>query len=206
MIVVAPATAAADDRYGLSALDRTGVDCRADPGGEAAAQQTHRGVLFALERGFDEGALPGRDQRLLRERTDPQCGFEFCAVLEGHLLLGIVGVEAVPRFTAAARPAFAAHRAPVEDHVIAHGHLRDTLAHGADHACGLVPQEIGEGVPHAAHLVVQVRLTHPAREHVHECLARPRIGDQDGFNGGGLVLGPHHHAFDLVHTVASVVS
>src|SRR5690606_41344582 len=42
-----------------------------------------------------------------------------CAVLEGHLLLGVVGVEAVPGTPAQARPALPAHRPPVQDHEVA---------------------------------------------------------------------------------------
>ena len=67
----------------------------------------------------DLGGLARGDERLLRERADAERGGERRAVGERHLLRRVEGGEAVPRAAAPARPARAAHRAPVEDHEVA---------------------------------------------------------------------------------------
>ena len=69
--------------------------------------------------GVDLRGLTRGDERLLRERADAERGGERRAVGERHLLRGVEGGEAVPRATPPARPALAAHRAPVEDHEVA---------------------------------------------------------------------------------------
>ena len=69
---------------------------------------------------IDLGALSGVYERLLRERSDAQRRREFGAVLEGHLLRRVVGVEAVLRTATLACPALPAHCAPVEDDEVAH--------------------------------------------------------------------------------------
>ena len=96
--------------------DVAGVDGGAEAGHHAAAEQADgRGP----GRRVDLGALAGGDQGLLGEGADAQRRGQLRAVLEGHLLGGVVGGEAVPRLTAVAGPAVAAHRAPVEDHEVA---------------------------------------------------------------------------------------
>ena len=113
--------AAADHRDGLAAADVAGVDRRAEAGHHAAAEQADgRGA----RRRVDLGALAGGDQRLLGEGADAQRRGQLGAVLERHLLGGVVGGEAVPRLAAVAGPAVAADRAPVEDHEVARARRR----------------------------------------------------------------------------------
>ena len=54
--------------------------------------------------------------------------------VEGHLLRGVEGGEAVPGPAPAARPALAAHRPPVEDHEVAGRDVGDVGPDGLDHA------------------------------------------------------------------------
>ncbi len=178
--------AAADDGDGVAALDVSGVDGRADACHHAAAEQADRGRVSL---GVDLGALAGGDEGLLGERADAQRRGELGAVLERHLLGGVVGVEAVLRLAAAARPAFAADGAPVQHHTVAGGHLGDVGADGADDAGGLVAEQEREVVVDGALLVVQVGVADTAGEDVHEGLAGSGIRDQDGFQGDGRVLG-----------------
>ena len=116
------------------------------------------------------GALTRRHQRLLREGSDAQGRGELGAVLEGHLLGGVVGVEAVPRLTAVTSPAVTAHRSPVEDHEVPWRHVGDTLADRLHDARGLVAQQERELVVDATLAVVQVRVAHPARLDRHCCV------------------------------------
>src|SRR5438128_1833199 len=75
----------------------------------------------------DLRALAGVHQRLLGERPDAERRRQLGAVLEGHLLARVEGVEAVPRPAAPAGPALAAHRAPVQDDEVARRHGRHAL-------------------------------------------------------------------------------
>ena len=199
MIVVAPASfapgnrgdahaAAADHGHGFAALDRAGVDRGADAGHHAAAQEPDGGRIGVL---VDLGALPGGNERLLRERTDPQRRRQLRAVLQGHLLGGVVRVEAVLRLALGAGPALAADRAPVQDHPVPGSHLGDIRADGGDHAGSLMAQQDGEIVGDSAQLVMQVRVADPAGENVHQRLARARIRHQNGLHRdrGVLFLG-----------------
>ena len=108
--------AAADDRHGVVAADRAGVDRRAEAGHHTAAEQPGHG---RVGRRIDLGALPFVHQRLVGERADAQRRGQLGAVGQRHLLGGVEGVEAVPRPAAPAGPALPAHRAPVEDHEVA---------------------------------------------------------------------------------------
>ena len=127
MIVCAPAslrgrdrgvahTAAAEHRDRVVAAHVAGVRGRAEAGHHAAAEQARR---LGLGPGVDLRGLTGGHERLLGERADAERRRERRAVGERHLLLRVVRGEAVPRPAAPARPAFAAHRAPVEDHEVA---------------------------------------------------------------------------------------
>ncbi|BDZ59469.1 hypothetical protein GCM10025872_31260 [Barrientosiimonas endolithica] len=180
--------AAADDRDRVAPVDLAGVDRRAEPGHHAAPEQPDGGRLGV---GVDLGALPRRDQRLLREGADAQRGAELGAVGEGHLLVGVVRVEAVPRLALGARAALTAHRAPVENHEVAGRDLGDALADRLDRAGGLVAEQEREVVADAAHAVVQVGVAHPARLDRHHRLARPRVGhhDVDQLDGRPLLAG-----------------
>ena len=119
------------------------------------------------------GALPGGDERLLGEGADAERGRQRHAV-EGHLLRGVVGGEAVPGPTPAARPALAAHRPPVEDDEVARRDVGDAGADRLHHAGRLVAEQERELVVDAALPVVQVGVAHAAGLHLHERLARAR--------------------------------
>ncbi len=87
------------------------------------------------------GALPFVDERLLDERADAQRRGEFGAVGQGHLLGGVVGVEAQVRATALAGPALSAYRAPVQDHEVADLDVDHAGADRLHRARGLVAQQ-----------------------------------------------------------------
>src|SRR5215469_10688220 len=113
----------------------------AAPGHHTAAQQA---CDLRRDRRVDLGALAGGDEGLLGEGADAQRGRQRRAVVEGHLLLGVVRGEAVPRPAPLARAALAAHRAPVEDDEVAGGDAGHPIADGLDHARRLVPQQVRE--------------------------------------------------------------
>ena len=127
----------------------------------------------------DLGALAFVHQRLVGERTDAQRGAQLGAVREGHLLVGVEGVEAVPRAAAFAGPALSAHGAPVENDEVADLHVGDTLADGFDGAGGLMAEQERVLVVDAALAVRQVGVTHPARDDVDHHLARTGIRDHN---------------------------
>ena len=56
-----------------------------------------------------------------------------------------------------------------------------------------------EVVVDAALAVVQVGMAHAAGLHLHQCLARPRVGDVDGLDADWLALGAGDDCFHLVH-------
>src|SRR5665647_750243 len=100
---------------------------------------------------------------LLDERADPQRRRELRAIGQGHLLLGVVGVEAVLRLAPGTRPALTAHSAPVQDDEVARRDIGDTLAHRLDHTSGLMAQQERKLVADATLAVVHVRVADPAR-------------------------------------------
>src|ERR1700760_3887994 len=156
--------------------DLAGVERRAQPGHHAAAEQAgHLGP----GRRVDLGALTRRDQGLLGEGADAQGRRQHGAVFQGHLLLGVVGVEAVPGATAQAGPALAADRAPVEDDEIPGLHVGHAVADRFDHPGRLVAEEVGEVVADAALTVVQVGVADPGGLDVHQGLARAGVRHQD---------------------------
>ena len=112
----------------------------------------------------------------------PSAGRQLGAVLERHLLGGVVGGEAVPRLAAQAGPAVAADRAPVEDHEVARRDVGDALADRLDDAGRLVAEQERELVVDAALAVVQVGVADPAGLHLHHGLARAGVGDVDGLD------------------------
>jgi hypothetical protein len=77
-------------------------------------------------------------QGLVGEGADAEGGGQLGAVLQGHPLLRVVGVEAVLGASAQAGAALAADRAPVEDHEVAGGDPGDALADLLDDAGALV--------------------------------------------------------------------
>lgn len=180
--------AAADDRDGVAAGDVAGVHRGTHAGHDAAAEQSDDRRIGG---GVDLGALAGRDEGLVGERADAQCRGQFGAVLERHLLLRVVGVEAVLRTTTLAGATLSAHRAPVEDDEIADLDGVDALTDGLDDSRGLVPQEERELVVDAAVTVGQVGVADAARRDRDDGLARPGVGDVDGhqFDGGVLRAG-----------------
>ena len=141
----------------------------------AITPQPSRPTAAGAGRRVDLGALAGRDQGLLGEGADAQRRRQLGAVLEGHLLGGVVGGEAVPRLAAVAGPAVAADRAPVEDHEVARRDVGDVRADRLDDARGLVAEQEREVVVDAALAVVQVGVADPAGLHLHHA-PRPDPG------------------------------
>ena len=99
-----PNTATESPRVDLAGEQR-GAEAGHDPAAEEA-----RGL--GLGPGVDLGGLPGGHERLLGERADAERRAELDAV-EGHLLGGVVGGEAVPGSAPTAGPALAADGPPV---------------------------------------------------------------------------------------------
>ena len=189
---------AADDRDRIPARDVAGVDRRAEAGHHPAAEQTDHRRVGA---GIDLGALTRVDEGLLRERADTQRGSQFGAVLQGHLLTRVVGVEAVLRAATLARPALPAHRAPVEDHEVADGDGLDPRADLFDDPCGLMAKQEWELIVDAALAVGEVGVAHPAGLHPHDHLAGAGIWDRDGRNLYRRTLGAGDHTSNLLwHT------
>ena len=166
----------------------------AQPGHHAAAEQADR---LGTGRGVHLGALAGRHQCLLGKGSDAQGGGEGRAIGEGHLLGGVVGVEAVPRPPPPARPALAAHGAPVEDDEVAGLHRRDIGPDRLDHAGGLVTEQERELVVDAALAVVEVGVADATRLNLHEGFARTRLGHHDGDQRNRVSFGHGHDAPDL---------
>ena len=183
--------AAADHRDGVVAVDRAGVDRRADAGHHAAAQQAGDG---GVGRGIDLGALALVHQGLVGERADAQRRGQLGAVGQRHLLLGVEGVEAVLRAAALAGPALPADRAPVQDHEIAGLDVGHARADRFDGARGLVPEQERELVVDAALAVGQVGMADPAGDDVDDDLTGTGIGDDDVDQLDRLTLLPRNHA------------
>ena len=78
------------------------------PGHHPAAEQPRR---LGPRRRVDLRRLAGGDQGLLGEGADAQGGRQRRAVRQGHRLVGVAGVEAVPGPAAPAGPALPAHGA-----------------------------------------------------------------------------------------------
>ncbi len=188
----------------VAPADIAGVDRGADAGHDAAAEQP--GHLGGDVR-CDLGALPGRDQRLLGEGADAESRGELLAGRgEGHLLPGVVGVEAVPGPPAQTGPALPAHRTPVEDHEVAGLDVGDAVADRLDDARGLVAEQEGKVVADAALLVVQVGVAHPAGLDAHDRLSGAGVGHHDRLDPHRLVLaGCDHTAYFLRHGADSFV-
>ncbi len=109
-------TAASEHGDRVAAPDVAGVHRGAEAGHHAAAEQAGR---RGRRLGIDRGALAGVHERLLDEGADAERRRQLGAVGERHLLRGVERREAVPRLALQARPAGAADRPPVEDHVVA---------------------------------------------------------------------------------------
>ena len=131
----APDTAAAEDGDRVAQPDLPGEHGGAEAGHDAAAEQADR---LGPGRRVDLGALPGGDQRLVGEGADAEGGGERRPVGQRHLLRGVVGGEAVPGPAPPARPALAAHGAPVEDDEVTRRQVGDAGPDRLDDARGLV--------------------------------------------------------------------
>ncbi len=193
--------AAADHGHGVAPADVAGVDGCAEAGHHPAAEQAGGGRGGG---GVDLGALSGGDQGLVGEGADAEGGRQFGAVLQGHPLLGIVGVEAVLRPSAPTGPALAADGTPVEDHEVAGGDLGDALAHRLDDPGGLVAEQERELVVDAALAVVQVGVADAAGLDLCHGFAGSGVGHQDRLDPDRLALaGRDHTAYSLGHGCCS---
>ena len=179
--------AAAKDGNGLAELDIAGVHGRAEARHDAAAQQASGGWVGV----FHLGALALVDQGLLREGTDAQRRGKFGAILEGHLLGGVVGIEAVLWLALLAGAALAAHGAPVQNDEVAFLHVGDRRTYGLYYACGLVAEQEGEGVFNIAIAVGKVGVAHTAGLNAHDDVVRAGIRNDnvDGFDFRALGTG-----------------
>ena len=186
--------AAAEHGDAVARPDLAGVHGRAEPGHHAAPEQP--GDL-RLHLGRHLGALAGGDERLLGEGADAERRRQRHAV-ERHLLRGVVGAEAVPGPAPAARPALAAHRPPVQDHEVAGRHVGDVGADRLDDARRLVAEQERELVVDPALPVVEVGVAHAARLHLHERLARARVGHLDHLDRDRLLHRLGHHRPNLL--------
>lgn len=110
-----------------------------------------------------------------------------CAVGQGHLLLGVGGVEAVPRLALRAGAALTADRAPVQHHEVARLHLGDPFADGLHPSGGLVAEQERELVVDATFAVVQIGVADPAG-----------LDRDDRFTGTGI----RHNDVDHFHRSA----
>ena len=72
------------------------------------------------------------------------------------------------------------------------------VADGLDHAGRLVAEQEREVVVDAALAVVQVGVADAAGLHLHQRLARPRVGDEDRLERDRRALAPRHHSLHLV--------
>jgi hypothetical protein len=190
---VAHATTA-EDRDRVAAADLAGEHGGTEAGHHAAAEEPGH---LRLHVGRDLGALAGGDQRLLGEGADAQCRRQLGAV-EGHLLRGVEGGEAVPGAAPATGPALAAHRSPVEDHEVAGSHLDHIRTDRLDDPGRLVPEQEREVVVDPALPIVQVGVAHTAGLDLHQRLAGPGVRDHDRLDGDGLLLRSGDDAPDLV--------
>src|SRR5262249_3480725 len=145
--------AAAEHRDGVIALYAARVEGGAEARHHAAAEEA--GGLGGRGRG-DLRRLPGRDERLVGEGAVAERRRERGPVGERRGLRRVVRGEAVPGLPSAARPALAAHGAPVEDDEVARRDRGDVGSDRVDGAGRLVPEEVGEVVADAAVAVVEV--------------------------------------------------
>ena len=178
--------AQADHGDRFSALHFAGIHGSADTRHDAAAQQTRdlgRGVLGDL------GALHLVHQGLFGEGANAEGRLELGAVGQGHLLRRVVSGETVLRDALAAGAALAAHRAPVQDHVVTHRHVRHVLADGTDMPCGLMAQQEREIVGDTTVAVGEVGVADAAGVDIDDDVIRPRIGDDDVDELGRLLGG-----------------
>ena len=187
--------AAADDGDGVAAADLAGVDRGAETGHDSAAEQP--GDL-GFDGRVDLGALPGGDEGFLDEGADAQGRGKFLPGGEGHLLAGVVGVEAVPGFAALAGAAVPAHGAPVEDDEVTGCEVGDAVADGFDDPGGFVAEQEGEVVVDAAFAVVQVGVADPAGLDRHDGFTRPGVGDHDRLDRHRVALLERHDSTNLL--------
>ena len=145
----------------------------------AITPQPSRPAVSGLAAGLTLVAWPAATSVCSANAPMPERGAELGAVGERHLLRGVEGGEAVPRAAAAAGPAGAAHRAPVEDHEVAGRDLGDVGADRLHDAGGLVAEQEREVVVDRALAVVEVGVAHAARLHGDPRLAGAGIGDHD---------------------------
>ena len=193
--------AAAEDSHGLAQLDIAGVHGCTEARHNAAAEQASSSRVSVLYL----GALTFVDQRLVCEGTNTQRRGEFGAILKGHLLGRVVGVEAVLRLALAARTALAADSAPVEDDEVTLLHVGHGGADALDHTGGLVAQQEREGILNVTIAVGQIRVANAAGLHLHHdvVLTGGRHDDVDGFHGSA--LGAGNHTTDGLRTLLRVV-
>ena len=167
-------TAQADDGDGLAALDLAGIHRGPQAGHHATA---HQARSRRIRPRVHLGALPLMDQGLLCERADAQGGLQLGAIGQRHLLRGVESIEAVLRLALLAGTALAAHRAPVQDHIIAHSDVSDVLADLRNYTRSLMAQQEGIVVRNTAIAVGQVGVAHAAGLHLHNHVVGPRGGD-----------------------------
>lgn len=128
-----PHASAADHGDRLTPRDLAGVDRRADTGHDPTAEQSGDCRVGGW---VDFGALALVDEGLVDERADAQSRGELGAIGQCHFLRRVMGGEAVLLLPTLAGAALTAHRAPVEDHEVALGHVGDAISDRLHDACG----------------------------------------------------------------------
>ena len=187
-------TTATKYRNRIAPLHIAGVERSAETGHNSTADQARN---LRLHIGVDLGALPGMNERLLRERTNTERRRKFDAV-ESHLLSGVVSVETDLGVATLAGPALAANRSPIQNYEVARGHIGDTLAHSFDHAGSFMAEEKGKLIVDPTFAVVQIRMANAAGLDPHQGFAGTRVRDVDLDNLDRSAFFAGDHCFDLV--------
>ena len=200
-MAASPTPAAAEHRHRVAPGHLAGEQRGAEAGHHAAAEEA-RGL--GLGPRVDLGGLAGGHEGLLGEGADAERRAELDAV-EGHLLGGVVGGEAVPGAAPPAGPALAADGPPVEDDEVAGRDLGDVGADRLDHAGRLVAEQERELVVDGALAVVQVGVADPARLDRDQHLAGTGVGHLDGLDRDRLALALRHHPADLLGHASSLL-
>ena len=165
------------------------------PGHHAAAEQAGH-LRLHLRRHLR--ALAGGHERLLGEGADARAPATAATPSSVIFCVALKVVKQYQGRPAAARPALAAHRPPVEDHEVAGRDVGDVGPDRLDHAGRLVAEQERELVVDAALAVVQVGVAHAARLHLHERLAGTGVGHLDHLDGHRLLDGLGHHRTHLL--------
>src|SRR5699024_985980 len=191
-------TTTTDHSHGFTALEFTGVNGCTNAGYNAAAQEANRSVLVVFELGVNLGALSSGDQGFFGERADTQCGFQFGAVFQGHLLFCVMGIKAILQLAFFTGTAFATYGAPVQDHLVTDFYVGDAFADFRYDGSGLMAEQVRVVIAHATFNIGIVRVANTAGGNIHNHFTWTRIWHDDRFDGYRGVLRPHNSGLDFM--------